>query len=84
MEYEARGIIESAARYHLPALHGYYVGARLGGLMSYSVDARDLMHSGVDYVDRILRGAKPAASTARALGLSVSCDMQLIADELVE
>jgi putative ABC transport system substrate-binding protein len=92
-------IIELASRYHLPAIYGHYMGARLGGLMSYSVDAGDLMHSAADYVDRILRGSNPTdlpvqlparfmliinLKTAKALGFEIAPTFLLRADELIE
>jgi putative ABC transport system substrate-binding protein len=73
--------------------------AREGGLLSYGVDPADIFRRGATYVDRILRGAKPAdlpvqfptkyelvinLRTAKALGLTVSNQMQLLADEVIE
>jgi putative ABC transport system substrate-binding protein len=73
--------------------------AEWGGLMSYAADQRLQYRDGATYVDRILRGAKPAdlpvqfatkfelvinLRTAKALGLTVSQDWLSIADEVIE
>jgi putative ABC transport system substrate-binding protein len=53
-------IVQLAARYHLPAIHALRAAAADGGLMSYGVDIPDLHRQAAAYVDRILRGDKPA------------------------
>jgi putative ABC transport system substrate-binding protein len=68
-------------------------------LLSYGIDRVDLFRRAASYVDRILRGAKPAelpvqlptkfemvvnVKTAKALGLTVPLTLQVIADELIE
>jgi putative tryptophan/tyrosine transport system substrate-binding protein len=73
--------------------------ADLGGLMSYGVNQVDLARQTATYVDKILKGAKPAElpveqpinfelvinlKTARELGLTISREFLLIADDLVE
>ena len=73
--------------------------ARDGGLLSYGVDAVDIFRRAASYVDRILRGAKPAEllvqfptkleivvnlKTANALGLTVPQSILLRADEVIE
>jgi putative ABC transport system substrate-binding protein len=92
-------IIMMAARYRLPAIYAFRYQAVAGGLVSYGVDLATLFRGAAIYVDRILRGEKPAdlpvqaptrfeliinLKTARALGLSVSADMRSIADEVIE
>jgi putative ABC transport system substrate-binding protein len=92
-------IIAAAARNRLPALYANQVSTPSGGLMAYAVDTRDLMHRAAGYVDRILRGEKPAdlpvqqpakfelsinLKTAKALGLTVPQSLLTIADEVVE
>jgi putative tryptophan/tyrosine transport system substrate-binding protein len=92
-------IIASAARHRLPAVYGYRQFVSAGGLVSYGVDVHDLYRRAAGYVDRILKGEKPAdlpvqapvkyelavnLKTARALGLTVPNSIQLLADEVVE
>jgi putative ABC transport system substrate-binding protein len=78
-------IIELAARYRLPVLFAFRFSAVAGALMSYGMDPYDLYRKAATYVDRILKGAKPAElpvqapvlelvinlKTAKALGLDV-------------
>ena len=79
-------IIELAARYRLPAVYAYYRDAAEGGLLSYGPDMDDLFRRSASYIDRILKGEKPAdlpvqqplkyelvinLRTAKALGLTV-------------
>jgi putative ABC transport system substrate-binding protein len=83
----------------LPAVYGYRYFAADGGLMSYGVDGRDLFRRSAAYVDRILKGAKPGElpvqtpikyeliinlSTAKALGIDVSLQLQQRVDEVIE
>jgi putative ABC transport system substrate-binding protein len=92
-------IIQLTARHRLPALYtcGYMVAA--GGLLSYGPDAIDMWKRAAPYVDRILRGAKPAElpvqeptkfelainlKTAKALGLTVPASLLARADEVIE
>jgi putative tryptophan/tyrosine transport system substrate-binding protein len=92
-------VITLARRLRLPAVYGSRSFARSGGLMAYAVDARDLMRRAADYVDRILRGARPAdlpvrlptkfelainVKTAKTLGLNPSPILLAIADEVIE
>jgi putative tryptophan/tyrosine transport system substrate-binding protein len=92
-------VITLARRLRLPAVYGLRYFARSGGLMAYAVDARDLMRRAADYVDRILRGAKPAdlpvqlptkfelivnLKTAKALDLTIPPNLLAIADEVIE
>jgi putative tryptophan/tyrosine transport system substrate-binding protein len=92
-------VITLASRLRLPAVYGSRAFARSGGLMAYAVDARDLMRRAADYVDRILRGARPAdlpvrlpikfelainLKTAKALGLNLSPILLAMANEVIE
>jgi putative tryptophan/tyrosine transport system substrate-binding protein len=53
-------IVELAARYRLPAVYPFRTFAASGGLISYGTNLMLLWHEGASYVDRILKGAKPA------------------------
>src|SRR6516164_6267955 len=92
-------IIAAAARNNVPAVYAQSVIARDGGLLSYDVDRVDIWRRAATYVDRILRGAKPAdlpvqfptkfemvlnLKTAKALGLVVPPSILLRADEVIE
>jgi putative tryptophan/tyrosine transport system substrate-binding protein len=83
----------------LPAVYSTPYFTRSGGLVVYAVDARDLMHRAAAYVDRILRGTRPAdlplqqpirfvsvvnLKAAKALGLTVPPTLLAIADEVIE
>jgi putative ABC transport system substrate-binding protein len=92
-------IIALAAEHHLPAVYPFRPFVDSGGLMSYGVEYAGLFERAASYIDRILRGAKPAdlpvqvpvkyetvinLRTARALGLTVSQSLLLAADEVIE
>jgi putative ABC transport system substrate-binding protein len=92
-------IILAAARNDVPAVYYRSEFARDGGLLSYGVDGLDTYRGAATYVDRILRGAKPAElpvqlptkfemilnlKTAKALGLAVSPSIMLRATEVIE
>jgi putative ABC transport system substrate-binding protein len=92
-------IIALAERHHLPTLFGFRQHARDGGLMSYGPDSVDIVRRSTSYVDRILRGEKPAdlpvqsatlyelvinLRTAKALGLIVPPPLIARADEVIE
>jgi putative tryptophan/tyrosine transport system substrate-binding protein len=95
-----REIIASLAiRYRVPAIYPYKYFATSGGLASYGSDDLDLFRRAAQYVDRILRGARPGdlpvqaptkfefvinLKAARAIGLTVPSSLQLLADELIE
>jgi putative ABC transport system substrate-binding protein len=95
-----RGLIMSAATRHgLPAIYPYNYYPVEGGLMSYGIDIIDQYRAVARYVDRILKGEKPAdlpvqlptkyqlvinLKTAKALGLVVPPTLLAIADEVIE
>ena len=92
-------IISLAARYHLPAVYAYRFFTEHGGLLSYGADLSDNFRRAADYVDRVLKGEKPAdlpvqaptkfelvinLKTAKALGLSVPPSLLARADDVIE
>jgi putative ABC transport system substrate-binding protein len=92
-------IISAAARNNVPAVYPSSAWAREGGLLSYGTGQVDIWRRAASYVDRILRGAKPAdlpvqfptkfemavnLKTARALGLTIPPNLLAIADEVIE
>jgi putative tryptophan/tyrosine transport system substrate-binding protein len=95
-----RGLIVAlAARHRLPAIYSFRGIVADGGLISYGIDVVDQFRRAAGYVDRILRGAKPAElpvqlptkfvmainlKTAKALGLDVPLLLQQRADEIIE
>jgi ABC-type uncharacterized transport system substrate-binding protein len=98
--FAAYGRIASiAAGKKLPAIYAAREGAEAGGLMSYGANLPDLARQTALYVDKILKGANPAdlpvqqptkfelvinLKAARALGLTITRDFLLIADEVIE
>jgi putative ABC transport system substrate-binding protein len=92
-------IITLSARHSLPAVYPYRLFVAAGGLASYSPDLLELYRRAASYVDRILKGEKPAdlpvqaptkyefivnLKTAKALGIEVPNSIQLLADEVIE
>jgi putative ABC transport system substrate-binding protein len=92
-------IIRLAALHRLPAIYPYRFYATGGGLMSYGYDLTDQFRRAAGYVDRILKGEKPAdlpvqapvkyemvinLKTAKALGLTVPPGLLAVADEVIE
>ena len=92
-------ILFVAARNHVPAIYVTSDWVREGGLLSYGVDIGDLYGRAAAYVDRILRGAKPAdlpvqlpvkfqmvlnTKTANLLGLTMPPSILVRAKEVIE
>ncbi len=92
-------IVAFAARNHLPAIYEHRVYADAGGLVTYGPAFLELYRRAAAYVDKILRGAKPAdlpvelptkfelvvnLKTARALGLAIPPSLLLRADQVIE
>jgi putative tryptophan/tyrosine transport system substrate-binding protein len=92
-------IIALAARYGLPTIYFTRLFVQQGGLISYGADFADEVRQAAGYIDRILKGAKPAdlpiqlpinyemainLKTARSLGLSVPPTLLARADEVIE
>ena len=97
--FNRRRIVELAARRHLPAMYalGTYVNA--GGLIAYGPNIDDLYYRAAAYVDKILRGAKPAdlpierpqkfelainLKTAKSLGLTIPPSLLVSATEVIK
>ncbi|MGE5163918.1 MAG: ABC transporter substrate-binding protein [Sphingobacteriales bacterium] len=92
-------IVAFAEKSRLPTMYAAREGVEIGGLVSYGVNLPDLSRATAIYLDKILKGAKPAElpvqqptkfelvinlQTAKALGLTISRDLLLIADEVIE
>jgi putative tryptophan/tyrosine transport system substrate-binding protein len=92
-------LIAFAARERLPAMYGVRELAKTGGLMAYGVNLLDMFRHGASFVDKILKGAKPAdlpveqptkfelvinLKTAKALGLTIPQSLLVRADEVIQ
>lgn len=92
-------IISLAAKHHLPAVYPFDYFVKAGGLMSYGTDQDDNFRLAASYVDRILRGDKPAelpvqaptrfqtsvnVKAAKAIGLTIPPGLLVAADEVIE
>jgi putative tryptophan/tyrosine transport system substrate-binding protein len=91
-------IVALAARYRMPAIYPFAFFAKAGGLASYGFDAAEQFRQGAGYVDKILKGAKPAdlpvqhpskfefvinLNTAKTLGLDLPPQLLSLADEVI-
>jgi putative tryptophan/tyrosine transport system substrate-binding protein len=96
---ERRHIVDLAAKRRLPSMAMGREFVELGGLMSYGASITDLNRRGAAFIDKILKGAKPAElpveqptkfellinlKTARELGLTIPREFLLLADEVIE
>jgi putative tryptophan/tyrosine transport system substrate-binding protein len=96
---ERKHIVDVAMKHRLPSIAMAREFAELGGLMAYGASLTDLQRRSATYVDKILKGAKPAdlpveqptkfefvinLKTAKALGLTIAESFQLFADEVIE
>jgi len=92
-------IVGAAARYRLPAAYGRREFADAGGLMSYGTNRNDVFRRAAVFVDKVLKGTKPAdlpveqptkfeliinLKTAKALDLEVPSTLLVRADEVIE
>jgi putative ABC transport system substrate-binding protein len=96
---QVRLIAELAVKHQLPAIGGLREFAEAGGLMSYGSNVKDQYRRTASYVDKILRGAKPAdlpveqptifelvinGRTAKALGLTIPYALRISATQVIE
>ncbi|MBI4609725.1 MAG: hypothetical protein HY726_12035 [Candidatus Rokubacteria bacterium] len=94
-----RQIVDLTAKHRLPDIYWTRDAVAMGGLMSYGVNGPDLFRRAAAYVDKILKGAKPAdlpveqptkfelvvnARTAKALGLTIPPSILIRADQVIE
>jgi putative tryptophan/tyrosine transport system substrate-binding protein len=92
-------IVALAARYHVPVVYPFRLFIAAGGLMAYETDQSEISRLAASYIDRILKGAKPAdlpvqvptryativnLRVAKALDLNVPPSLLLRADEVTE
>jgi len=92
-------IILLAEQHRVPAIYPWRYVVGNGGLLAYGPDLRDVVRRAAPYVDRILRGAKPAdlpvqfpvkfefvinLNTAKALGLTIPETLLATADEVIQ
>jgi putative ABC transport system substrate-binding protein len=95
----ASRLIQLTLKHRLPAMFGYKEHVQAGGLMTYAPDVLDLYRRSAVYIDKILKGTKPAdlpveqaskyelvinLKTAKALGLTLPNTLVALADEVIE
>jgi len=96
---QRKRVVELAAQHRMPGMYPYRLVVDAGGLMAYDSYTSDLMRRAATYVDKILKGAKPAdlpieqptkfelvinLKTAKALGLTIPRSLLLRADQVIE
>ncbi len=96
---ERRRLVDLSAKYRLPAVYVWREFVDAGGLMAYGPNLANLWRRAASYVDKILKGAKPAdlpveqptkfelvinLKTAKALGLTIPPSLQGLADEVIQ
>src|SRR5439155_9837214 len=94
-----KAVIDLAAAHRIPAIYELKVFGEPGGLMSYGVNASEMQRRAAVYVDKILKGAKPAdrpveqptnfelvinLKTAKTLSLTIPQSLLLRADEVIQ
>jgi ABC-type uncharacterized transport system substrate-binding protein len=97
-EHHASAIVALAQQHRLPAMYPWSMYTDAGGLMFYNMSITDAFRRGATYVDKILKGAKPAnlpveqpmkfelvinLKTAKALGLTIPPTFLFLADEVI-
>src|SRR5262249_42963036 len=96
---EKAHVVKTAAARRVPAIYGFREFVEAGGLISYGPNLADLWRHAATFVDKILKGAKPAdlpveeptkfelvinLKTAKALGLTIPPSLLLRADQVIE
>jgi ABC-type uncharacterized transport system substrate-binding protein len=97
--FNLQRIVDLAAQYRLPAIYSTREWVQVGGLMAYGPNVPDLWRRAAVYVDKILKGAKPAdlpveqptkfelvlsLKTAQALGITMPPSLLILADEIIK
>jgi putative ABC transport system substrate-binding protein len=99
LSFQNKALVDLAAKHRMPAIYGNPSAVQLGGLMSYGPSYTALFQRAATYVDRILKGAKPATlpmeqptkfellinlKTAKALGVTIPAALLLRAHQVIE
>jgi putative ABC transport system substrate-binding protein len=97
--FNLQRIVDLAAQHRLPAIYSTRAWVQAGGLMSYGTSGPDMARRAAAYVDKILKGAKPAdlpveqptkfdlvlnLKTAQALGITIPPHLLVLADEVIQ